>query len=208
MVSGGRRAEREASRQARKAAVGLRRFPAFRAPNRRIFVVCEGTVTEREYFDQLGRDYRQSVQVVIADESGVPKTVVNIAVAAKEDASLAWDEVWAVFDRDEHVGVDEAMSIAEQAGVSVAFSNPCFELWALLHFEEQRAHIERHAAQKALTRHMPEYEKSLDLEKLSSRYEEAVSRARMLVRLAVEDGNPHKNPTTTVFKLTESIRKK
>ena len=43
------------------------------------------------------------------------------------------DEVWAVFDRDEHPNFDQAIDRCRRAGVRVARSNPCFELWLILH---------------------------------------------------------------------------
>ena len=39
------------------------------------------------------------------------------------------DQVWAVFDRDEHPRFDEAIALCDGHGVLVGRSNPCFELW-------------------------------------------------------------------------------
>jgi hypothetical protein len=44
-----------------------------------------------------------------------------------------------VFDRDQHPNVDALIRQAEDAGVSVAFSHPCFELWLLVHFRQYGA---------------------------------------------------------------------
>ncbi|BBJ40807.1 hypothetical protein SSPO_035250 [Streptomyces antimycoticus] len=43
--------------------------------------------------------------------------------------------VWCLFDRDEHQSVQRAANMADQAGVNVAYSHPCFELWRLLHYQ-------------------------------------------------------------------------
>ena len=53
-------------------------------------------------------------------------------------------QVWCVFDFDtaevqngkEKVSFDEAIKMAQRRGIKVAWSNDCFELWILLHFEE------------------------------------------------------------------------
>jgi RloB-like protein len=52
------------------------------------------------------------------------------------------DELWLVLDRDhwlEPNHVNDTMNVlkeARQQGVSLALSNPCFDLWILLHFTE------------------------------------------------------------------------
>ncbi len=92
------------------------------------------------------------------EPGGTPKTLVERAVEIKttaekaarsgKDENLKYDSVWCVFDVDEHPYLAEAQQQARDNGISVAVSNPCFELWALLHFQEQRGHIERHEVQR------------------------------------------------------------
>lgn len=43
-------------------------------------------------------------------------------------------QLWAIFDRDQHHDIPQAMRDTEAGGVVVAFSHPSFELWLLLHF--------------------------------------------------------------------------
>lgn len=38
---------------------------------------------------------------------------------------------WIVFDRDQVEGFDEIISEAEDKGIQVGWSNPCFEIWLL-----------------------------------------------------------------------------
>lgn len=76
---------------------------------------------------------------------GVPKTVVELAVKLKKesegqarrrrDVNLRYDHIWCVFDIDEHPFVPEARQQARDNRIDVAVSNPCFELWLLLHFQ-------------------------------------------------------------------------
>ena len=40
-----------------------------------------------------------------------------------------------------------AFDLARRHQISVAVSNPCIELWFVLHFEDHRAWIDRHAVQ-------------------------------------------------------------
>jgi hypothetical protein len=152
----------------------------------------------------------------VADETGVPRTVVEIAIRLRKEAehqatrerdeNLKWDEVWGVFDVDEHPKLDQARQLADANAIKLAVSNPCFELWALLHFQDQRAHIERHRARAALQRHLPGYDKALDFAKMYPGYADAVRRARALELEADRHGKPERNPTTGVHWLTELIK--
>ena len=54
----------------------------------------------------------------------------------QRDSYLAFDEVWCVHDVDDHPRLDEARIMARDNDISLAVSNPCFELWLLLHFRE------------------------------------------------------------------------
>src|SRR4051812_45462119 len=176
------------SRRERRGPEDLRRRVARREPKRRILVVCEGGVTEAGYFKNLRAAFRNPLVVVeIDDQGGVPKTLVERAAARKREAErdaksrrdefLSYDEVWCVFDVDEHPHLPDARQQARDNGIELAVSNPCFELWALLHFQDHTAHIERGDARRRLRQHLPEYEKSLPFIRLHTTYAEAVKRA-------------------------------
>lgn len=51
------------------------------------------------------------------------------------------DVIWCVFDRDENTDemLEKARRKAAQGNLNIAFSNPSFELWFLLHFCSQTA---------------------------------------------------------------------
>src|ERR1700733_13496047 len=148
-----------------------RRLP-FRKVLPRILIVCEGTKTEPGYFEDLRQRYRSVVEVVLC-QGGVPKTLVERAVEMKKEADSKaakdenerYDEVWCVFDIDDHPKIDDAKLQARYNGIRLAISNPCFELWVLLHFQDQRAHISRTQLRAACRKHLPGYEKNLPVEK-------------------------------------------
>lgn len=194
----------------------IRRRGPTREPKQRILIVCEGEETERGYFKAFQHEVRNPrVEVKVASQSGEPLQVVEIAVSLKEkaegearsqrDENLRWDKVWGVVDVDEHPRLEEARQLAVKNDIDLAISNPCFELWALLHFQEQRAHIERDKAQAALRCHLPGYAKGLDFPKLHPGYGDAVRRAQALDAEAERQVAPGRNPTTGVYRLTESI---
>jgi hypothetical protein len=111
-----------------------------------------------------------------------------------------------VFDVDGHPNLPAAIEQANANGIKLAISNPCFELWALLHFRDQRGHIERQHVRAACRNHIPNLTKLLPFGLLFEKYEEAVARARALAKWQFEQGNSGSNPSTSVFLLTERIR--
>src|SRR5271165_5586437 len=89
----------------------------------------------------------------------------------------------------------EAQQQARDNGIEVAVSNPCFELWALPHFQDQRAHIDRHEVQRLCRRYMPRYEKRLPCETLLETYKAAVRRSVELEQWHQSRDNDGGNPS-------------
>ncbi|MEO6195139.1 MAG: RloB family protein [Thermoanaerobaculia bacterium] len=114
--------------------------------------------------------------------------------------------VWCVFDVDEHPHLLDARQKARDNGIDLAVSNPCFELWALLHFQDQTAHLERDEARRRLKEHIRGYGKALPFQRLHPTYSEAVQRAQNLDRRREEAQDSGGNPSTGVYQLTEIIR--
>lgn len=193
-----------------------RRRP-FREPKPKMLIVCEGAVTEKEYFEQFARRYRNSlVDVVVKGGRGDPHSVVEAAKKLREaaiaeaykrnDDFLNYQSVWCVFDVDSHPNPKGAKKMAVENGLNVAVSNPCFELWLLLHFSDCPGPLHRDTAQNILKTHISDYDKSVNINDYIHGYNKAVRGAESLDRLAESIGEPGRNPTTGVYKLTESIR--
>lgn len=193
----------------------LRRRRALREKLAHFLVVCEGRVTERCYFSDLRHLDRSPVSLEIVS-GAVPKTLVEIAVKRKHestsaarrerDDNLKFDEIWCVFDVDEHPNVSEAKQQARDNGIKVAVSNPCFELWALLHFQDQRAYIDRHNIHDLCRQYMPGYEKKLPCAELMKNYDEALARAINLMKWHEDRGTTRANPSTNAYELVMAIR--
>lgn len=192
------------------------RRPAFRSTKKSILIVCEGANSEPQYFKQFAEAHREAiVNVETVAAAGVPLSVVREAKRHKKEAAatakrvgnpyLKYDSVWAAFDVDEHPYVPEALDMAKRNGVNVALSNPCFELWLILHLRDAPGMIHRHAAQAMLKRLVADYDKNIDYKTYQNSHEKAVERARKLDVLAEEVGEPGRNPTTGAYKLTETI---
>lgn len=197
----------------------LRRRGPSRESKHRILIVCEGKKTEPLYLRELQHHFRNRlVHVEINNQSGVPVTVVERArdlreqaqrdAKAQRDDNLRYDEIWCVCDVDEHPNLDKACAQAKSEGIQVALSNPCFELWALLHLREQRESIHRHDAQRDLKDLLGlKDDKIIPLSKILRGYEDAVRRAQALRKVAERTNRPDRNPCTNVDELTEKIRR-
>lgn len=203
------------SRRNRERKPGRR--PASRDPKPKILVVCEGAVTEPEYLGGFQRAVKNPrVDIEIAPEHGVPATLVQVAKerkrasqekAAREgDENLAYDAVWCVFDIDDHQKLPHAVQMARDNGIDLAVSNPSFELWLLLHFHKSPGMQHRDRIAEMLRVHLPRYDKHVNYRDFAAGYSDAVNRARQLDALARQVDEPGRNPTTGVYRLTESIR--
>lgn len=94
--------------------------------------------------------------------------------------------------------------MARRAGVSLAVSNPCFELWLLLHHAECRSHCTGYAdVASRLKKHVPGYDKTrLNFADYADGLNDAVKRARDLE----PTGTDHtQNPSTGVWRLVGKI---
>jgi len=195
----------------------LRRRAAFRDPLPLVLVVCEGEATEPDYINgfRLAQG-ANTVNVHVHSPGGDPKMLVESAVAMRDsaaaeakrrrDANLAYDEVWCVFDVDGHARVDAARALAASAGIRLAVSNPCFELWLLLHLADHGAHATSAEARHLVRNHLPRYDKHLRFDDFAAGYGDAVRRAEALERHRACVGEEGGNPSTGVFRMTERIR--
>ena len=129
---------------------------------------------------------------------------------AKRGRGRPHDQIWCVFDRDEHPHFDEAVKLAMDHGIHVAMSNPCIELWFVLHFEDRTAFLDRREAQHRATELLGcgKVLAPAAVDALIGRFHDAARRARKLDAKHAGDGSPPgSNPSTGVWRLVEEIRK-
>lgn len=187
-----------------------------RQDDRSLYVFVEGKRTERDYVNHWYRKHRDQIRVVIDKFHGSPLRLVEAAIKRrdqdvrdeKRSRGRAADEYWCVFDRDEHQDFDEAIAVAAASGIKVAHSNPCLELWFILHFRDQTAWIHRHDAQDE-SEQLLRCDKRLTpdaLESLDESFADARRRARQLDEWHEgNDSPPRSNPSSGVWGLVERI---
>ena len=180
---------------------------------------CEGTRTEPDYVKALKLEpaVRESASVdfrIDLEASGaVPLTLVNAAAEARARSAQEQgeiDQVWCLFDVEwprNYPDLPEARARAEASDVRLAISNPCFELWLALHFEDHTAWLDNDAAGKLRRKHDKSSGKGLDGSRYMPRRADAARRARALTAKHAGDGRefPKDNPSSGMYLLLEAI---
>ena len=200
---------------------GLRRVAEQQRQKRTIYIFAEGQNTEPAYFKAMRRHLRALItqpDIQITAPAGVPMTIAELAIQKKKSlkrnargasGQLA-DEVWAVFDQDDHPQVPQAIALCQNAGVGIAYSNPCFELWLILHHQDFGKMDDRHKVQKHFAtlcqNYDPDNGKQPDCAALMHLIEAAEARAAWQIEQRVVEGDQYGRPVTTVFRLTQAIR--
>ncbi|ONI71257.1 hypothetical protein ALI144C_48780 [Actinosynnema sp. ALI-1.44] len=164
--------------------------------------MCCGERTEKQYLEGFRRQFTVST-VRVRPKVGSPAQLVGYARKVRDNDPGGFDEVWCVVDVDEFQ-VDEAVAAARKAGISLAISNPCFEVWLLLHLADWRQWFDGPAAViAALRRHLDCYDKvKLDFAAFADHVTTAVQRARKLD----PTGEDHTcNPSTGVWRLVARV---
>lgn len=159
----------------------LERKQGRRASYDRVLIVSEGSKTEPNYFREIRAAYRlhtANVEVQPSELGTAPIQVVQHAKDLFEHGDRhkniqrrAFEQVYAVFDRDDHESYFNALEMAKaldgklknDAKQLVSFkaiaSVPSFELWLLLHYEDIQHPLHRDEVMQRLKQHIHGYEK-------------------------------------------------
>ena len=182
---------------------GFARRPPKREEGSKVIIVCEGSKTEKNYFEAIRKDLRlTTVQIAVYHPNGTnPRLIVDSARQKRQEQinDKTWngqkDTAWAVYDGVEHFNNNsadwhEAINIARDHKINLAITNPSFEFYYLLHFQDQTGWLERDAVKKLLTdKWITDYDKGavyypVLLKKLTGA---AAARAQKLARYAEEN---------------------
>lgn len=179
-----------------------RRFKKTRSAHRVFLVICEGE-SEEAYVNVLKQFFRLPITI----KTKVSGNAINKRMADKYIQELGISgkadyEVFYIYDSDVDVVVDKLLSLPEG---TVILSNPCIELWYLLHMREHN----RYSNSKEIINHLiasgniwknyckgilsPEQRKIL-----MERHESASLRGRKL--------NWKENPSTNMHSFIEALK--
>lgn len=209
---------RKPSGDRRKKPRSIDRKKGNRQPRKTILIVCEGQETEPKYFKSFKL---HSVHVTVKGGDGrtAAVQVVNRAIELREkrrqESKLSftkseYEEVWCVFDSESaHANPSfvQAATIATQCDLHLGVSNPSFEYWYLLHFEETtRSFLDAAEVIGQLKKYVPEYEKSANVfALLQPMTATAIKRAKGILKNHPDKDEPRPNPSTYVHKLVEQL---
>ena len=186
-----------------------------RNQRRVVRVLTEGKITEPHYLSAWARGNRRNVHLDLSDTGMTPGALVRSAKQHVQNSRSRrvdpdFDEIWCVFDIDEHPNVPQAIEDARQSGIKVAVSNPCFELWLVLHVQAQTAYINRRNVQRLSKERQITREKKIRataIDTLIEAFDTAKQRAQALDELHAGNGSPRRsNPSADVWRLVDRLR--
>ncbi|WP_433527907.1 RloB family protein [Micromonospora sp. CA-263727] len=172
-----------------------------------VLVFCGAARTEPAYLDGLKRVTRSSGLTVKIRQDGVaPDALVRAAAGYRARHPGVFDEVWCVVDVDDF-DIESAAVEARRRNVHLAVSNPCFELWLLLHHADCRSYCAGYPdVANRLKRYVPAYDKTrLDFADFAPGLAGALARAEELD----PTGSDHRrNPSSGMWRLVGRILEK
>lgn len=189
----------------------IRRRVGGRTPATRLLIVCGAVGTEPDYIKGLNRHLRNpAVQIKVLEKGRAPTQVVEYGIKHARNAERGgegYDQLWCVVDVDDYTDHDAALRMAARQkapAAHVVVSNPCFEIWLLLHFRQVRQALARYDdVRPHLAKHVPGYNKAVDFAAdFAARYPEATRRAK---ELEPSGTAWRENPSTAMWRLVEAM---
>lgn len=178
---------------------------------KKLFVVSvEGSKTEPQYFAIFNQP--QSIVLVKclkrpSTESSPIQVLKKMQGYLRRESLRKTDEAWIVVDKDDWTE-DQLRELLQWVKKSknhgFALSNPNFEYWLLLHFEDAKGITNSQECLTRLKRHLPNYKKDIDSKKITLELiAKAISRAKQ--RDTNRSNDLPQIGSTTVYKLVEKI---
>lgn len=190
----------------------LKRKIESRPERKTIVIFCEGKNSEPNYVNGLKRlphvARNTAINIEVDPEQGVPLTLVQRAVARLQESEV--DECWCVFDVEwpkHHPNLDKALDLAQAHGVRLAISNPCFELWLILHHEALTRFMDTPSAESYSRSLDKRAGKTIDASLYMPSRVKALEHATQLTKMHERNGSkfPQNNPSTSMGELLVAL---
>jgi hypothetical protein len=179
---------------------------------RKLFIISvEGIKTEPQYFEIFNKNDQNIIKIncLKGNKKSSPFQVLKrMENHLKREGLKSTDEAWLVIDRDQW-SVEQIGQLFEwsqrKENYGFALSNPMFEFWLLLHFEDGNKITNASECLNRLKRYFPEYKKDIDIRKITH---EAIHNA---IRRAKQRDNPpcidwpRAISGTTIYRLVEKL---
>jgi RloB-like protein len=196
----------------RRGARSLKRVAGKKPELRTILVFTEGRNSEPDYINGLKGllciTENVALNLELHPEHGVPLTLVQLAVDYKKDPEV--DECWCLFDVEwphHHPKLKDAVSLAQAHGIGLAISNPCFEVWLILHHQEFARFSDTSEAERSSRALDGRAGKSIDASLYMPLRRVAATRAKILEAHHERNGTqfPHDNPSSGMHLFLRSL---
>ncbi|HSN24595.1 MAG TPA: RloB family protein [Methylomicrobium sp.] len=183
--------------------IGQRRY-------RKLFLIAaEGEKTEQQYFNFFNSSEATiKVECLKSGHSSSPFHVLKrMKTWLQKNELKDSDEAWLVVDKDRWT--DEQLSelhtwSQEKENYALALSNPKFEYWLLLHFEDGKGVQSSAQCSERLKQYLPDYNKGICINKFpKENIAEAVRRAKQRDTPPCADWP--RTTGTTVYRLVEKL---
>jgi hypothetical protein len=185
-----------------------------------ILIVCEDSVLTPDYFRAMKKDLGlTSVEIVGGDKAyNEPEYIVEYAKKRLKEASGGIEKAYCVFDGEgkadnsrarRYKNAIHSINTSETKGIVDASSQPCFEIWILLHFIMTTAEFKDCSeVEKAIKGHLKMYsKKTFTGEELYFKFKDktsiAIKNAKSLK--AQNKSNDSANPATNIHLLVEEL---
>ncbi len=177
---------------------------------KKLFVLAtEGAETEPRYFKMFEADDKViHVQLLKGGhKSSPPQVLKRMDAYLRKEGLRPDDEAWLVVDTDQWTE-DQLQQLYQwsqaKENYGLAVSNPRFEFWLLLHFEDGNGVGTSRECVARLLRQLPGYEKrNVDVKQFTDRVAEAIERARRRDTPPCADWP--RTTGTTVYRLVQNL---
>jgi hypothetical protein len=206
----------------------LREIKPFSHPRTRttkkIVISTEGTKTEPGYFKALSTIIRENIAFIHLERNvtghSAPKYIVGLIdeyireeskqFGSRKDLERFNDEYWVIIDTDSWLDLPEIAEVCKKKGYHLAISNPCFELWILMHFipenniEDMIRLSECHYAISELRKYVRDYTKAhYNFSRLLPKLKHAITIAELMDR---DKDNPlPERGSTKIYNLIKKL---
>ncbi|MEV0897567.1 RloB family protein [Actinoplanes sp. NPDC049802] len=198
--------------QRRKGGKPLKRVTGKRPELRTVVVFCEGTKSEPDYVNGIKRlphvAANTALNLEIHPDQGAPITLVRMAVERKKDPEV--DECWCLFDVEwpqNHPSLRAAITLAKAHDIRLAISNPCFEIWLILHHQDHTRFENTDVVERASRALDGRRGKGIDVGVYMPLRKEAARRAALLEKRHLSAGKlfPNDNPSSGMHRFLKAI---
>ncbi|MCI9889787.1 RloB domain-containing protein [Micrococcales bacterium 31B] len=151
-----------------------------------------------------------AINIEIAWKGQLPLQLVRRAARDKNNDYADIDQYWCIFDVESpkpHPGLEAAVREAAREGIKLAISNPCFELWLILHREDSTKYLSSAEARTMFEKTFGVKSKHVNVAFTDAQISAAIRRSKQLETRheANASTTPDNNPSTTMYQFIEAI---